>query len=878
MVVKSNSNNGSVDVRRTNANTSRSKAEAIDRDSVRKRRTVAPSLFLGLGGTGCKIGRKLKALLKSQRTTNMVRLLAIDTDVNAQAGSGEGLSLSPKEFLHCPCDRSQIVAYNPDAHPELHCRFDFDDSEVYALYRNLFSENVSQGGQVRGFGNLALQANWSSVKAGVQAAINELTGVYTGLKRQLSSEDELIIPEELTVNVACSLAGGTGSSMILEVLTLIRSLTASTPCRIVLLLVSPAAFEDVLAGQQVQQKRTLANGYGALTELNAVAMEQLSVEGGLGPGGTNKLSIIPELFNEAFFFETQDASGHVLSGPDAVMDRIVLKIAAEAGTEIRERLNQNAANQATAQRITPDAQTGLRRSVATANATSLSLNTERLADTFGNRNAEEILNGKVLGPEADASCRESATAFCKRPFPNTGLGIIADQVASAFAERQSVNPERTSETLLKQQGRGRRKHHPARRLVPKAQDMMRKFDSTVLPNCRQNLSDQADDYQNRFAAEFQLRLRQLKESDGLLRAHCFAASIAEQLATEAEKAEKLAVTKRQSADSNRRQVEALSAHLSGLYRAWPKDRQRKDSIVNGIGRFMRDCIAREALTAVALMLTGLLVEIREVVKQTEAEIAQVRSRLKTLVQNRETQQQRLTAGTDGELDVTSAETEDGLYADLRPDITDGLEELEQALGCNRCELIHRLAGSAGDYDPAVAFLRAMFTERLAQVSITDVLATQLRHPELRASTAARIKQVVKGCQPLWRAESGQLNTEYSDTMVIGLPAAIRPEDRKLVADELLSAAQRQVNPNGQYRATAQIVETTDNNRVYVVRNTVGACWHYLTEVRRCEAAYREWQEIGGHSVHIFNKETVSRLPSLLPSTSSSEDVDDSPET
>ena len=120
---------------------------------------------------------------------------------------------------------------------------------------------------------------------------------------------------------------------------------------------------------------------------------------------------------------------------------------------------------------------------------------------------------------------------------------------------------------------------------------------------------------------------------------------------------------------------------------------------------------------------------------------------------------------------------------------------------------------------------------------------------------------------MWVAESGQLGVEFSDRILIGLPAADVPENRELVEQAIRSLSKSRAHANGQYSGEIQIVKTADRARVYGIRRTAGACWYYLPEIRQAKRAYDAWLEQGGHSVHIFNPRLVAKMGTLLPNLS-----------
>ena len=107
-------------------------------------------------------------------------------------------------------------------------------------------------------------------------------------------------------------------------------------------------------------------------------------------------------------------------------------------------------------------------------------------------------------------------------------------------------------------------------------------------------------------------------------------------------------------------------------------------------------------------------------------------------------------------------------------------------------------------------------------------------------------------------------TQSSATRIIGVPESTAVQKRELVVSALMSSATNRINPNAQYNGTASNVVSGDIHRIYVIRRTHGGCLHYLPEVLDCQASYEQWGRMNGHRVHVYNDETVAKLPSLLP--------------
>jgi hypothetical protein len=95
-----------------------------------------------------------------------------------------------------------------------------------------------------------------------------------------------------------------------------------------------------------------------------------------------------------------------------------------------------------------------------------------------------ILQEQVLGKTTEDINGEICSTFMLQPLGAKSISLKAESIAADLQRQLLVDPARQSETLLKQRTRTRRIHEPARQLLTKVSEMMRRQESTVLPGCR----------------------------------------------------------------------------------------------------------------------------------------------------------------------------------------------------------------------------------------------------------------------------------------------------------------------------------------------------------------------------------------------------------
>ena len=206
---------------------------------------ISPVLFIGLGGSGHRIGLFLKAtLLRAypEGIPSAFRLLVFDTDdENLAVGIGERLvSLERNaEFFHIGNVPVARIVQNLDRLPSIAERLpNIEDLPPISLRRG--------AKQIRPLGLLALLWHYPRVQEIVQNAIWLLAG-----RENVGEADLRVDPSRgITVFIAGSLVGGTHSGQFLDVAYLVRAEleglgTLADFCRIIGVGLLPGAFRGI---------------------------------------------------------------------------------------------------------------------------------------------------------------------------------------------------------------------------------------------------------------------------------------------------------------------------------------------------------------------------------------------------------------------------------------------------------------------------------------------------------------------------------------------------------------------------------------------------------------------------------------------------------
>ena len=216
---------------------------------------IAPTLLVGLGGTGSKIVQKVSKMVSEEQRSN-IAFAVLDTDVNEQNEIRENAPY----IKRIQTSTRQVVGE--------YLRIDAHSRDTwFPVNAILNNKALSEGaGQVRSVSRLAFE---SCIRAGKLEPLHEAI-------QSLYKVDETNVEQALRVIIVSSLAGGTGSGLILPVGLYIRNYlkthfrTSANITRGFFIL--PEVFFEVIPGQS-ERNNLRANAYATLRELDAFLMK-----------------------------------------------------------------------------------------------------------------------------------------------------------------------------------------------------------------------------------------------------------------------------------------------------------------------------------------------------------------------------------------------------------------------------------------------------------------------------------------------------------------------------------------------------------------------------------------------------------------------------
>lgn len=220
---------------------------------------MTPTVIVGLGGTGKEILIKIRRMIVEQYGSldalPIVSFLHIDTEQNAKVSEPQtvlkqDISLRPIE---------QIWAKVEDAKAILNKLSSYSYLEEWFPGELKGTDSILAGaGQIRSLGRFAFALNYQLIKD----YFTKAKGRIVGHEKYMLDRWKVQLDKGVNIFVVCSLSGGTGSGMVLDLAYNLRDwVPPSELPQTCAFLVLPGAFSGL-------GDRVIANAYAALMELN----------------------------------------------------------------------------------------------------------------------------------------------------------------------------------------------------------------------------------------------------------------------------------------------------------------------------------------------------------------------------------------------------------------------------------------------------------------------------------------------------------------------------------------------------------------------------------------------------------------------------------
>mgnify|MGYP004542662567 CR=1 FL=1 len=226
------------------------------------------TLYIGLGGTGVSALLKVKKCFIDSygEIPPMIGFLAIDTDTAAfskeeTSNSGSTIRLNPSELLVCTV-KNALPTYrsNPAA-------YDWVPPKNVNNLRNIAGLGA---GQVRSNGRFIAYYNFNTIQTNISSAITKIHQLIPNTSKYTIDTNKDGVEYATTINVFASVAGGTGSGMLIDTLCLVNKSMKelALPYNLYPWIVLPEIFKSMSSGPAMANVRY--NAYGAIRSLDYI--------------------------------------------------------------------------------------------------------------------------------------------------------------------------------------------------------------------------------------------------------------------------------------------------------------------------------------------------------------------------------------------------------------------------------------------------------------------------------------------------------------------------------------------------------------------------------------------------------------------------------
>jgi len=220
---------------------------------------MTPTVVVGLGGTGKEILIKIRRMIVeaygSLSALPIVSFLHVDTEQNAKASEAQtilkqDISLVPAEQVWAKVENAKAILNQLSSYEYL--------EEWFPSQLRGTDSILAGAGQIRSLGKFAFSINYQAIKNSFNNALSKIVGHEQFMLNRWG----LQLDKGVNVFIVCSLSGGTGSGMVLDLAYNLRDwIPATSLPQSSAYLVLPGAFSGL-------GDRVIANAYAALMELN----------------------------------------------------------------------------------------------------------------------------------------------------------------------------------------------------------------------------------------------------------------------------------------------------------------------------------------------------------------------------------------------------------------------------------------------------------------------------------------------------------------------------------------------------------------------------------------------------------------------------------
>jgi hypothetical protein len=470
--------------------------------------SVAPTLVIGLGGSGVWTARRLKRLMRIRYgEVPLIRFLLIDTDQAAFAPA-------PKLADAPDAERAMLTLQNPEA---VYDSVKKGIGELAKLREWIpdalpvhILRNANGVGGIRPVGRFAFYVSLETILGKLRTALNECLNIGQELQIRLRERARSfqLDTNQVRIYIVGSLCGGTGSSLFLDTAvltrTLLRQLAPNASVSIVGLFYMPAVFENepTLRNNTAFMSIIQANGYAALKELEYFCDANLLRQQPFTFRYPNlsDITVSAPVYDEEFILERGTADGRMLASRDEVLELAARALLIDIGSPVGARNRAAQANIATVLTMQPCPQTQRLRTLHSLGVAALSVPIVELLEHGAVRQLRQFITDDLLGqPLTSAELEQLVDSFLeanrleeRRDRDDLSLQLLAERYTLPRT-RQELEREAGGDDLKQAQYAAewiqREMSRMQADLVPSAQNQAAQQRRSVLERAQQAIRE-----------------------------------------------------------------------------------------------------------------------------------------------------------------------------------------------------------------------------------------------------------------------------------------------------------------------------------------------------------------------------------------------------
>ncbi len=830
---------------------------------------LQPTILIGLGGAGGNAVRRVKHQLDRRGLESHVIIRVFDTDPSAIKGSGGLPSFDEQEFCHTSMDRISTVLDDINRHSFLAKRLGLGNVEHRSFLERVLNTGIDQAGQVRQLGLLSGLTNASLMSDRHRGAFAEVTNVFRGLIAMRDRENPIRLRQRTQVSLIASVCGGSGGSLVLEQIALLRSLTQNLNIDINAYLLLPSVFEGVACGSREQHLRVFGNGWACLSEFDAFnsgfgMVNQIK----LGSSESRSYDADAGMVNQTFLIGRQLADGSDLQSPEAVLDMVALHIVADCATELGDRLNVDDDNLATIRELSVDPKTGKPRSYSTIGASAVGVDAKRTTQACTALTLHEFYESRVLGNAG--TVKDEADNWLNA----NQIGSDAAELLSAMKRGATPNPAVYSSGLFQVATSHRTVYHKNSVFPSKFENVRKQFRDVHLRTVENRLEELVLAGADRLIKDADRRVAEMVRDHGVLKAELFLKSVLEHINPIVKALEAQAKARHAQTQSHDQQaVDGLKPLGRFPRRYFGRTVKLQSRVIESLRSAFNASLDKLLCRSAVTMLERVAMHIEQLGSKVHRSVAGAEARLKSLkidVDNHH-RSGSVHTGSEVEVDVSSEELDEQLKDQFAPEQSALLEMMAVELNLSVADTVIALSKDESAYKKLESLVYGDFGDAIGDVSVMDIIGEQLRSSDagVQAKAFAMLQAGIQACSPAWQADSNLLDVDFDGTLIIGIPATGNDANREVLIAAIKDIA-KATETNSRYRNKLTVTTTADIHRIYVLRRVHGARPHYLPEIMEAGIAYDEWMQDGGHPLFTFTPDVVAKMPSLRPKQEAAE--------